>query len=205
MSRKMKKTKEGTPSWTHNDVVMGWRLENGLSVPAIEQSRISIIKFPVEYYQHFYYSPELMEARDPDIKRLGWSSHSFDLPKPPELIGECSLLSEALITVGKILNGRIVVRRNWPTNVTCEEVGNGKQSDYFVLYFNHYAHEFYDILYEIGKEPSVVFKLPDQKLDTLPQLLKWSKSHEARRKRMYKCEGFTWQPVSIKKDSKEAE
>jgi len=56
------------------------------SVPAIEASRITVVKFPVDYYQHFHYSPEATALRRERRQGFG-GSRSFDLPRPPVTIG----------------------------------------------------------------------------------------------------------------------
>lgn len=192
--------KKGTPSWTSDGVVMGWRLDDNQQVPAIEQSRIAVVKFPVDYYQHFDYGPELMMLRRERIKELGWSSVSFDLPRMPSVVGEFSLLSNAIKKVVSVLDSSSVYAdRIYPSIITLTSKGYGRRSDYCVLYFNGAAYEFYDLLFAIGLDTVVFENVPNPKIKTLNQLLQWSKSFEFKRRKLYKSQGFSWEPVSLSK------
>lgn len=193
------KHKKAVPSWTYNGVVMGWRLNDAQQVPAIEQAVITVVKCPVNYYQYFHYSPEVMALRSKEIVKLGWSSISFDLPRPPMVIGEYSLLSDAIKKVVSTL-GRsdIVTQRCYPSMISFQP--DGYRQDYCVLYFDHQAYEFYNLLFILGKNTSCPFEnVPNPKINTLNQLLRWAKSFEFMRRKLYKSHGFSWEPKSVEK------
>jgi len=186
--------KKGTPGWTYHGVTMSWRLTDTQQVPAIEQSVITVVKCPVDYYQHFDYSPEVMALRSARIVELGWSSTSFDLPRPPYPIGEYSLLSEAIKKVISVLNlycSRIAAEI-YPSIIGL--LPNEHRQDYCLLYFNHAAYEFYNLLFILGKENCPFENVPNPKINTLNQLLRWSKSFEFMRRKLYKSHGFSWEP-----------
>jgi len=194
MSKK-RKNKIGAPSWTSNDVVMGWCLNDAQNVPAIEQSIITVVKCPVNYYQHFDYSPEVMALRSKTIVELGWDNTSFDLPRPPMVVGKYSLLSNAIKKVVSTL-GRsdINAQRLYPSMIGFQP--DEYRQDYCVLYFNHQAYEFYNLLFILGNDVCPFENVPNPKIKTLNQLLRWSKSFEFMRRKMYKSHGFSWEPKS---------
>jgi len=189
--------KKGIPYCTHNGIVMDWRLSDTQNVPAIEFSCISVVKFPVDYYRYFDYSPEVMALRSKHIVELGWSSTSFDLPRPPELIGEYSLLSAAIKKVALVLScSRMDIRRCYPSVI--EFSPNEYREDYCILYFNHQAYEFYNLLFILGRDRSPFENVPNPKINTLLQLLRWAKSFEFKRHKLYKEHGFSWEPKGEK-------
>lgn len=191
----MAKKKKGMPGWICDGVIMNWRLSDTQMVPAIEQSRITVVKFPVNYYQHFDYSPEVMALREKKIVELGWSSTSFDLPRLPYSVGEFSLLSGAIKRVISVLNcSRMDAERRYPSMITFRP--NGWREDYCTLYFNHKAYEFYNLLFILGKDACPFENVPNPKINTLNQLLRWAKSFEFMRRKMYKSNGFSWEPKS---------
>ena len=189
-----KKCKKGVPGWTSDGVIMSWQLTDTQEVPAIEQSCITVVKYPIDYYQHFDYSPEVMALRSKRTVELGWSSRSFDLPRPPYPVGEYSLLGDAIKRVASVLrNSRITAERDYPSTFTFRP--NGWREDYCILYFNNEAYEFYNLLFILGKDINVPFEnVPNPKINTLNQLLCWSKSFEFMRRKMYKSHGFSWEP-----------
>lgn len=187
--------KKGNPSWTHDDVIMGWRLSDTQNVPAIEQCRITVVKYPIDYYQHFNYGPETMALRSKRIVELGWSSKSFDLQRPPISVGKYSLLSNAIKGVVSVLGrSSVPIQRRYPS--TIEFLPDRRRQDYCILYFDHQAYEFYDLLFILGKDACPFENVPKPKLNTSKQLLSWAKSFEFKRRKMYKSEGFTWEPYS---------
>lgn len=189
----MAKIKKGVPNWIEDGVVISWQLSDTQQVPAIEQSCITVVRFPVNYYQHFDYSPEVMALREKSIVELGWSTHSFDLPRPPYSVGEFSLLSGAIKRVVSVLNrSRIVAVRRYPSMITFRPGGN--REDYCVLYFNHQAYEFYNLLFILGEDACPFENVPNPKINTLNQMLRWAKSFEFMRRKLYKSHGFSWEP-----------
>lgn len=195
MSKAKLRKKKGNPSWTFNGVVMGWRLSDTQDVPAIEQCRITVTQYPVAYYQHFNWGPEKMALREKGIVKLGWDNSSFDLQRPPVSVGEYSLLSGAIKRVASVLAcSGMVIRRCYPS--TIEFLPDERRQDYCILYFDHQAYEFYDLLFILGRDACPFENVPNPKLNTLKQLLNWAKSFEFKRRKMYKSEGFTWEPYS---------
>lgn len=191
----VKKNKKGVPGWTANGVIMSWQLSDTQQVPAIEQSCITVVKYPVDYYQHFDYSPEVMALRSKRIVELGWRGTSFDLPRPPYPIGEFSLLSDAIKRVTSALNcSRIAAERIYPSMFAFRPDGN--REDYCVLYFNHRAYDFYNLLFILGKDACPFENVPNPKINTLNQLLRWAKFFEFMRRKLYKAHGFQWEPKS---------
>ena len=194
--RKMKKKtiKKGMPGWVCDGVIQSWQLTDTQQVPAIEQSVITVVKYPVDYYQYFDYSPELMALRSKRIAELGWSSVSFDLPRPPCSVGEYSLFGDAIKKVASVLNNsHITAERCYPSTIIFQL--NRHREDYCVLYFNSPAYKFYNLLFILGKESTCPFEnVPKPKINTLNQLLRWAKSFEFKRRKMYKSHGFSWEP-----------
>lgn len=195
-NKKNKRTKKGMPSGIDGDVVTSWQLSDDQSVPAIEQCRVSVVKYPVLYYQHFDYSPEAMDLRSESVKELGWSTNSFNLPIPPCVVGQYSLLTDALKKVKATLDfPKLDIRKNYPSTITCEKNGYGAKWDYCDLFFNHAAYEFYHLLFILGHDMSCPFEnVPDPPLNTLNQLMRWARSFEFKRRKMYKQEDFSWEP-----------
>ena len=199
--RKKEQIKKGEPSWTSNGVVMGWRIDENQKVPAIEQSRITVVKFPILFYQHFNYSPEAMALRPQSIIDLGWDNLSFDLPMPTKVVGEYSLLSGAVKRVKDVLDFKqITITKNWPSTITCFNAGCGNdyssKYDYCVLFFNHAAYEFYHFFFILGSDTDCPFEnVPNPTMNTLNQLLKWTESFERKRQKLYIKHGFTWGPA----------
>lgn len=188
-----KKHKKGTPDWIYDGVIMSWRLTDTQQVPAIEQSCITVVRFPVNYYQHFAYSPELMALREKSIVELGWDNKSFDIPRPPYSVGEFSLLSDAIKRVVTVLGrSRIDAGRVYPSMITFRPDGN--KQDYCTLYFNHQAYEFYNLLFILGEDACPFENVPNPKINTLNQMLRWAKSFEFMRRKLYKSHGFSWEP-----------
>lgn len=193
-----KANKKGVPGWIFDGVIQTWRLTDTQQVPAIEQSCITVVKFPVDYYQHFDWGPEKMALREKEIVSLGWDNTSFDLPRPPCSVGEYSLLGNAIKRVASVLdNSRIFAERCYPSTIRFQP--NRCREDYCVLYFNHRAYEFYDLLFILGKDTCVFENVPNPKINTLNQLLRWAKSFEFRRRKMYKSHGFSWEPKGLEK------
>jgi len=192
----MAKKKKGRVACRYDNTVMDWRLDDNQTVPAIEQSIITVFKFPVLYFQHFQYSPEAMALRDEDIKRLGWDNDSFDLPCPPIKIGEFSLLKSAMKAANdSLIHAGRVIERITPSMIKITSEYN-ERMDYCVLFFNHEAYEFYHLLFILGKD-SVSFKnIPNPKIDTFSQLFKWVRTFEFKRQKLYKENNFTWKPKS---------
>lgn len=196
MKKRKKVIKKGMPGWIFDGVIQSWQLTDTQQVPAIEQSRITVVKYPVDYYQHFDYSPELMALREEEIVRLGWSSTSFDLPRPPCSVGEYSLLGDAIKKVASVLNNsRIISERYYPSTIGFWP--NRNREDYCILYFNHRAYEFYNLLFILGKDSVPFENVPNPKINTLNQLLRWAKSFEFMRRKLYKSHGFSWEPKTV--------
>ncbi len=190
--------KKGHPSYVNDGLICEWAYEQDgcHSIPAIEQCMITVVKHSVKYYSHFNYGPELMKARRKCIKELGWSSESFDLPLPPKCVGEYSLLSHAIKAVNSTLDrSRVTVERRYPSTIILTQYGYGTRTNYCILFFNGPAYEFYSLLFKVDKD-NTIFELPAPHLNTLNQLLKWAKSFEFKRRRLFKAEGFTWEPYS---------
>lgn len=199
MAKKRRHKKKGTPHYISEGVIMSWQLTDmqqvpdTQQVPAIEQSCITVVKYPVNYYQHFYYSPEVMALRSKRIVELGWSSRSFDLPRPPYSVGEYSLLSAAIKRVTSVLKcSRMDAERCYPSLITFQQ--NGYREDYCILYFNHAAYDFYNLLFILGEDTCPFENVPNPKINTLNQMLRWSRSFEFMRRKLYKSHGFSWEP-----------
>ena len=179
--------------------VLEWALTEDRRVPAIEICEISVVLFPVADCLHFNYGPELMGLRRERVKELGWSSTTFDLPLAPRVVGRYSLLSDALLKVRSALGSSGVVGgMEWPSTFVFTRAAYGCRVDYYRLYFGRAAYEFYDLLFRMARgRPDVVFdNLPSLRLNTLPQILRWAKGFQYRRRRLYKKNGFTWDPMS---------
>jgi len=193
------KTPGGRPAVVCDGIVTSWQWDqDGVQmVPAIECSRVTVVRFPVQYYQHFGYSPEAMALRRESIEELGWSSQSFDLPRPPVKVAECSLLKDALGATNTALGGRSkYVKRMYPSMVAiCTDYRY--RNDFCVLYFNHAAYEFYHLLFLLGRDAVPFENIPNPKIGTFNQLLRWTISFEHNKRKQYRAKGFTWQPVSI--------
>ena len=202
--RKKEQIRKGEPSWTYNGVVMGWRIDEKQKVPAIEQSCITVVKFPILYYQNFNYSPEAMALRPQRIIELGWDNISFDLQMPPKVVGEYSLLSGAVKRVKNVLDFKqIKITKEWPSTIICSNTSCGNdyrnRDDYCVLFFNHAAYEFYNFFFILGSDTNCPFEnVPNPTMNTLNQLLKWTELFERKRQKLYIKHGFTWGPVEIK-------
>lgn len=164
----------------------------GQWVPSIKESIVTVVKFPVDYYQNFNYSPVAMAMRCQKIKELGWSSTSFDLPNPPCIEGQFCLLSKALEFVNKQI-GREAKRIHKSYPSTIDITTNEYRSDYYTLYFNHTAFEIYDLFFVLDRKPTVVFEQVAPKINTLNQLIKWAKSLEFNRRKLYVANGLTWE------------
>ena len=191
------KIKKGTPNWVIDDVIHSWAYGEGQfeSVPAIEQCRITVVKFPVLYAQNVDYGPELMKLRRKDIVRLGWDNDHLDQPQAPNTVGKFSLLTDAIKAVNKTFDhSEVYTERLYPSMIDCVAKNYGKRDDYCKLYFDLAAFEFYHLLFNLGTDAVPFENLPDPKLKTLNQLLAWSRSFEFKRRKLYKAEGFTWVP-----------
>ena len=188
-----KVNKKGVPDWTSNGVIMSWQLSDTQEVPAIEQSCVTVVRYPVSYYKHFDYSTEVMALRSKKIVELGWNNTSFDLPRPPYSVGEFSLLSTAIKRVNSVLSrSRMVAERRYPSMITFRPDGN--REDYCTLYFNHRAYDFYNLLFILGKNACPFENVPNPKINTSNQLLRWAKFFEFMRRKLYKSHGFSWEP-----------
>ncbi len=191
--------KKGRPSVLYDDLVTEWRLDDEQTVPAIELCGVTVVRCPVAYYSHFNYGPELMALRQKRIVELGWSSKSLDMPAPPESVGEFCLLSKAIKKIKTVLDyPKIYTTVCWPGTVLFQKEGYGTKWDYCVLYFNHWAYEFYNLLFILGQKDGPPFEnVPNPKIGTLPQILKWATGFETSRRKMYKENGFTWNTQKV--------
>jgi len=205
-----KRSKVGRPAFTWIETdgtrhVMSWHLSDQQWVPAIEESRFAVVRFPIVYYQHFDFCPEAMALRPERIKELGWSSQSFDLPVAPVTVGSYSLLSDSLEWAAKILETRdLNVARIYPSLIKVEEKRDPAKSDYCLLFPNHHAYEFYHFFFILGQKDKTTFEnIPNPQIETLSQALTWIKSFEYGRRLMYRKEGFTWEPYREKESAKD--
>ncbi len=191
-----KKKKKGEPCFVVDGLIKSWAYGKGYeSVPAIECCQITVVKFPVLYAQNIDYGPELMKLRRKSIVELGWDNDHLDQPQAPYSIGKFSLLSHAIKAANRMFgHSEVYINKLYPSMIDCTSKDFGRRMDYCRLYFDLQAHEFYHLLFKIGTEAVPFENLPNPKLDTLNQLLKWSKSFEFKRRKLYKAEGFTWKP-----------
>lgn len=175
--------------------VIYWRLGDH-NVPAVHGVRATLVRYPVHYYVHAYYGPEVMAARSARIVQLGWSSHSFDLPLPPEIVGHYNLLRQGVSIVRDELRGSPTrVRFLYPA--TIEITSADEWCDRFTIYMNLMACEFYHMLWVVagtsGHPPSQLTCDPAD-VSTCPKLLAWLRRFEASKKKLYRENGFDWDP-----------
>ena len=174
--------------------VINWRLRNH-TVPAVHRVRATVVRFPVQYYVHAHYGPEVMAVRSENIARLGWSSQSFDLPLAPEVVGHFNLLSQAVAVIHEELRGGTTeVRLEYPTMLRLRSVDAWR--DRFRIYLNIPAYEFYHLLFVAGSEPGPASQFVVEPIDagTCPKLLAWLRPFETAKKRLYRDNGFDWNP-----------
>lgn len=173
--------------------VISWRFGE-IHLPAVHRVRATLIRFPVGYYQHADYGPEVMAARPADIARLGWCQHSFHLPYPPETIGHFNLASEAVATAYETLSEgrRTKVSIGHPASF---DMRGHEGYDWFRVYLNVSGLEFYHLLFEAGKgRPSIICDAPGADVGTVPKLLAWLRPFETAKRKLYKSHGFDWNP-----------
>jgi hypothetical protein len=173
--------------------VVSWNLK-GHSVPAIRQVRSTLVRFPVAYYQHANYGPEVMAARSENIARLGWSSESFDLPLPPESVGHFNLLSKAIKAAHRDLStSPTTVSVGFPTTLKLSAADAWRPR--FVVYLNLAAYEFYHLLFAAcGRYSHLQFNVPGIAVGTCPKLIAWLAKFERDKAQQYRENGFDWNP-----------
>jgi hypothetical protein len=68
--------------------------------------------------------------------------------------------------------------------------------DYFCIHLNLFAYEFYHLLFVVGSEhrPASQFVAEPADVATCPKLLAWLRRFEASKKRLYRDNGFDWNP-----------
>jgi hypothetical protein len=174
--------------------VINWRLGDH-NVPAVHRVRATVVRYPVRYYSHADYGPEVMAVRSESTARLGWSSQSFNLPLVPEIVGHFNLLSQAVKAAHKELCGsptRVCLR--YPTTVTVKSPVEWLPA--FRIYLNLFAYEFYHLLFVVGSEhgPSSQFVVAPADVGTCPKILSWLRPFEAAKKKLYRDNGFDWNP-----------
>lgn len=174
--------------------VISWRLGNH-AVPAVHRVRATLVRHPIDHYVHARYGPEVMAARSENIASLGWSSQSFDLPYPPEVVGHFNLLGQAVRVAGRELRGAPTkVELGYPTTISLRSVID--YWDRFSIYLNLPGYEFYHLLFVVGSKygPSSQFDAEPADVGTCPKLLAWLRPFEAAKKHLYRDNGFDWNP-----------
>lgn len=174
--------------------VIRWSLD-GHHVPAVHRVRATLVRYPVDYYVHANYGPEVMAARSENIARLEWSSQSFNLPCPPEIVGHFNLMSQAVRVVHRELRGSPTkVCLGYPTTVRLRSCDDW--NDQFCIYLNLFGYEFYHLLFVAGSEhgPSSQFVAEPADVSTCPKLLTWLRPFESAKKKLYRDNGFDWNP-----------
>jgi hypothetical protein len=173
--------------------VIDWQLGDH-KVPAVHRVRAKLVRFPVAYYQHAHYGPEVMAIRSENTARLGWSTQSFNMPLVPEVVGHFNLLTHAVACAYKVLRGEPTkVDLGYPTTITLENIRAGH--DYFRIYLNLAAYEFYHLLFVVGQEHlSSQFVVEPVDVRTCPKLLDWLRPFETAKKKLYCENGFDWNP-----------
>lgn len=174
--------------------VIRWRLGNH-NVPAVHRVRATVVRHPISYYVHADYGPEVMAIRSENTARLGWSSQSFNLPEVPEIVGHFNLLSQAVAHIHKELNGaRADVKIGYPTTIAIRSVCEWQSN--FRIYLNLHAYEFYHLLFVVGSEHGPSFQFVADRVDvsTCPKLLGWLRPFETAKKKLYRENGFDWNP-----------
>lgn len=175
--------------------VIDWDL-NGHNIPAVHRVRATLVRYPIMHYVHADYGPEVMAARSDSIAKLGWRSRSFDLPLPPETVGHFNLLREAVSVAYAELQGHPTkVEFNYPATIFVESWFGWM--DRFVIHLNLPACEFYHMLLAVAGaagHPSSHLTLEPADIKTCPKLLKWLRPFEAAKKRLYRDNGFDWNP-----------
>jgi hypothetical protein len=174
--------------------VIDWRLGDH-NVPAVHRVRATVVRYPVMYYVHAHYGPEVMAIRSESIARLGWSSESFDLPLAPEVVGHFNLLSQAVAIIHEEFRGTPTrVCLAYPTTIRLRSIHDGR--DEFRIYLNLPAYEFYHLLFVVGSDrgPSSRFVAEPADVGTCPKLLTWLRPFETAKKKLYRDNGFDWNP-----------
>lgn len=176
--------------------VMDWQLGNH-HVPAVHRVRATLVRFPVNYYVHADYGPEVMAARSKPIAELGWSSRSFDLPLPPETVGHFNLLTHAVSAAHRELDrAQTLIRVGYPSVIVINSPDASLSG--FNIYLNLAACEFYHMLWVIagasGHPPSQIICEPAD-VSTCPKLMRWLTRFEAAKRKLYRKNGFDWNPT----------
>lgn len=175
--------------------VVNWKCGD-VNVPAVHRVRATLVRYPSQYYVRANYGPEVMAARSESIARLGWKSRSFDLPLPPETVGHFNLLRGAIEGAHKELKGTPTrVRFRYPATV--EIVGDQPWQPGFVVYLNLPAIEFYHLLFAVSDaspHPSSHLTIGPADVSTVPKLLAWLRPFETAKKKLYRGNGFDWNP-----------
>lgn len=175
--------------------VVNWRLASH-EVPAVHRVRATLVRYPVMYYVHADYGPEVMAARSESIARLGWNSRSFDLPLPPETVGHFNLLRGAVSVAHAELRGSPTeVKFQYPATIKMR--AGDRWRDAFAIYLNLPACEFYHMLLAVAGvagHPSSHLTIEPVDLGTIPKLLAWLRPFEAAKKTLYCDNGFDWNP-----------
>ena len=173
--------------------VIHWRLGE-IHVPAVHRVRATLVRFPVGYYQHADYGPEVMATRPADIARLGWNEQSFHLPYPPEIVGHFNFASEAVSVAYETLNEGRRTRVELGYSASFDMRGH-EGYDWFRVYLNLAGAEFYHLLFEVGNgRPSIICDAPAADVDTCPKLLSWLRPFETAKRKLYRDNGFDWNP-----------
>lgn len=174
--------------------VVEWDLD-GQSVPAVHTLRATLVRHPVDYYRHASYSPEVMAARSENIARLGWNQESFNLPKPPEIVGTYNLLSLAVASTYQEINHG-VTSVEWMHPAGMRIKSNAPWHPSFSIYLNIPAYEFYHLLFAAAwaRYSHLQFSVEPIDVSTAPKLARWLTRFEAMKKRQYREHGFDWNP-----------
>jgi hypothetical protein len=174
--------------------VIDWRLGNH-NVPAVHRVRATVVRYPVMRYVHAHYGPEVMAIRSESIARLGWSSLSFDLPLPPEIVGHFNLMSDAVAVIYKELQrSKTAVSVEYPTTISFRSLDANCVK--FRIFLNLQGFEFYHLLFVVGSpsRPSSQFVASKAEVGTCPKLLGWLRPFETAKKKLYRENGFDWNP-----------
>lgn len=184
----------GTSHMDGTHTVETWSTDDDrIKYPDVSTLGITLVEFPVAYYQHFHYGPELMAARSECIQRLCWDNSSHDLYLPPVEKGKFSLLSQALRPVAVLLRGcKTLVTDCELSGIKVQSGGRWERNSSFGLYFNHATIEFYHVMFYRENSIGHFDGIGKIDIETLPKLVKWAKSFEAMKRRQYKSLGIPW-------------
>jgi hypothetical protein len=193
----------------HAPVVTDWRYEfNGrgdyVSVPAVDQLRLTVVHFGTWYYRRADFSPETLPLRDPNYAQRGFQSESYDFHKPPTTLGVFCLLGRALRAASSLIvpylhaNESCLAKIAYPNMLVltpATDYGLGYVGS-VRIWFNPQAFEFYHLLFLLNTEKSCTFVPPRADIGTLAKLRKWTAKFESMKRNQFAEHGWEWNPPS---------